>query len=79
MKLKVSSGILILSFLITFISIETFAQKGKSTYVKAYTKKNGTFVRGHGRKAVSTSANAYKSRAYSKSYYQRNKWRYKKH
>jgi hypothetical protein len=54
-----------------------FAQR-KSSYVKGYVTKNGRVVKGHSRKGVSTNPSAQKRRNYSKAYYQRNKWRYKK-
>ena len=69
----------ILLLIVTFLSFINFnyAQR-KSSYVKGYVKKNGQVVKGHSRKGVSTSPSAQKRRNYSKAYYQRNKWRYKK-
>jgi hypothetical protein len=50
----------------------------KAIYVRPYTTRNGVFVPGKVRKAYSTRPDALKRRTYNKSYYQRNKWRYKK-
>jgi hypothetical protein len=49
-----------------------------NTYVKPYHTRTGKMVKGHVRKSVSTSQNAVKLRNYSKGYYQRNKYRYRK-
>jgi flagellar basal body-associated protein FliL len=49
-----------------------------NTYVKPYHTRTGKMVKGHVRKSVSTSPNAVKSRNYSKGYYKRHKYRYRK-
>jgi hypothetical protein len=74
-------------FTILMIAIIGFvivvSSKGSDTgsnnsYVKPYHTRTGKFVKGHVRKSVSTSPNAVKKRNYSKGYYYRNKFRYRK-
>ena len=54
------------------------ATSSNSSYVKPYHTKTGKLVKGHVRKSVSTDPNAFKKRNYSKGYYDRNKFRYRK-
>jgi hypothetical protein len=43
-------------------------------YVDPYITRNGKFVKGHGRKPVSTDPNAFKNRAKSRYYYETHKY-----
>ena len=43
-------------------------------YVDPYITRNGKFVKGHGRKPVSTDPNAFKNRAKSRYYYKTHKY-----
>jgi hypothetical protein len=52
--------------------------KSNATYVKPYVTKSGKVVKGHVRKKVSTSPKAIERQNYSKGYYSRYKFRYKK-
>lgn len=43
------------------------------TYVRSYTTRNGKFIKGHGRKSVSTDPKVLKNRAKSRYYYKTHK------
>jgi len=80
---KKNSGCLFSILMMVLIGIVILSNKdnepsSNNSYVKPYHTRSGKFVKGHVRKSVSTSPNAYKKRIYSKGYYQRNKFRYRK-
>ena len=60
------------------VSGNSTTSSSSNTYVKPYHTRTGKMVKGHVRKSVSTSPNAVKRRNYSKGYYQRHKYRYRK-
>jgi hypothetical protein len=69
--------IVIIGFVISISNKENKAGSTNS-YVKPYHTRAGKMVKGHVRKAVSTSPNAIKKQNYSKGYYSRHKYRYHK-
>jgi hypothetical protein len=80
---KKNNGCLFSIIMIVLIGFVIFSSKdndssSNNSYVKPYNTRTGKFVKGHVRKSVSTSPNALKKRNYSKGYYYRNKYRYRK-
>jgi hypothetical protein len=68
---KMHISFLLVLFILCFLtlSINNLAAQRKASYVKPYVTRTGKIVSGHYRKSVSTSPNAFKSRAKSKYYY----------
>ncbi|MFM2207315.1 MAG: hypothetical protein RL213_1290 [Bacteroidota bacterium] len=54
------------------------SKPGKGSWVKPHVTRNGRFIKGHYRNSVNYDKNSYRSRIRSNSYYQRNKYRYRK-
>jgi flagellar basal body-associated protein FliL len=82
-KRKNNNGIfifLMMALIVLYVVVSGGITKSGSsnTYVKPYHTRTGKMVKGHVRKSVSTSPNAVKRRNYSKGYYQRHKYRYRK-
>ena len=80
---KNNIGCLFLIVVMAVLGGIVFFSKGNATnsnnsYVKPHHTKSGKLVKGHVRKSVSTSPNAFKKRSYSKGYYDRHKFRYRK-
>lgn len=50
----------------------------KGSWVKPHVTRNGRLIKGHYRNSVNYDKNSYQNRIRSKSYYQRNKYRYRK-
>ena len=80
---KKNIGYLFFLVIMAVLGFIVFFSKGNATnsnnsYVKPYHTKSGKLVKGHVRKSVSTSPNAFKKRNYSKGYYDRHKFRYRK-
>jgi hypothetical protein len=50
----------------------------KGSWVKPHVTRNGHLIKGHYRNSVNYDKDSYRNRIRSKSYYQRNKYRYRK-
>jgi hypothetical protein len=61
--------LLVFILIFSLLNQNNLYSQRKSSYVKPYVTRSGKIVRGHARKSISTSPNAFKSRAKSKYYY----------